>query len=192
MVDSQIEPVTADERTVDDRGPAAVIEAVFRSDYGRLVALARLLLDRQVEAEEVVQEAFARMLARRSRGMDPTEASAYVHRTVVNVCRDGLRRRRVARAVGDPEPWRSSSGPRAAGVADGDVAELAAGASDRRTVIAAIRTLPGRQREVVVLRYLAERSTAETAEILGISEGSVKTHLSRGLSALEDELETRP
>ena len=110
----------------------------------------------------------------------------------MNVCRDGLRRRRVARAVGDPEPWRTSPGPGAQEAADGDVAELAAGASERRAVIAAIRTLPGRQREVVVLRYLAERSTAETAEILGISEGSVKTHLSRGLSALEDELETRP
>ena len=60
MVDSRIEPIAAVEGTVDDRDPAAVIEAVFRSDYGRLVALARLLLDRQVEAEEVVQEAFAR------------------------------------------------------------------------------------------------------------------------------------
>ena len=187
MVDSRTEPIAAAERVVDDRDPAAVIEAVFRSDYGRLVALARLLLDRQVEAEEVVQEAFARVLAKATRGMEPAEATAYVHRAVVNVCRDGLRRRRVARAVGDPEPWRTGGGSDVV-----DTATLAAGASDRRAVLAAVRTLPVRQREVVVLRYLAERSTAETAAILGISEGSVKTHVSRGLAALEAKLETRP
>ena len=167
-----------------------MIEAVFRSDYGRLVALARLLLDRQVEAEEVVQEAFARVLAKRSRGHGPTEASAYVHR----------RSSTCAATACDADGWPGPSAipsrggqARAHWVADGDVAELAAGAEraagrDRRRSA----RLPGRQREVVVLRYLAERSTAETAEILGISEGSVKTHLSRGLSALEAELETRP
>jgi len=172
--------------TVDDRNRSAAIEAVFRSDYGRLVALARLLLDRRVEAEEVVQEAFARVLAKPPRATSPREATAYVQRAVVNVCRDGLRRRRVIRSVGQPEPWRSGS------PADGDAAALAAGANERQAVVDAIRTLPGRQREVVVLRYLVERSTTETAEILGISEGSVKTHLSRGLAALEAELETRP
>jgi RNA polymerase sigma-70 factor (sigma-E family) len=185
VVDSRIGPIAAVEDTGDDRDPATVIEAVFLSDYARLVALARLLLDRQVEAEEVVQEAFARVLATRRRSGSQAEATAYVQRAVINVCRDGLRRRRVARAVGDPEPWRT-------GADSTDAAAVAAGASERRAVIAAIRTLPIRQREVVVLRYLAERSTAETAEILGISEGSVKTHLSRGLSALESELETRP
>ncbi len=164
-----------------------MIEAVFRSDYPRLVALARFLLDRQVEAEEVVQEAFARVLAKASPGLEPAEATAYVHRAVVNGCRDGLRRRRVARAFGDPEPWRSRTASDST-----DTATVAAGATERRVVLEAIRTLPVRQREVVVLRYLAERSTAETAAILGISEGSVKTHLSRGLSALEAELETRP
>ena len=184
MVDSQIGPIAAAEDTVEDRDPAAVIEAVFRKDYGRLVALARLLLDRQVEAEEVVQEAFARVLSKRSHGSSRAEATAYVQRTVINVCRDGLRRRRVVRAVGDPEPWRAGSD-------SADAATVAAGANERRVVIAAIRTLPRRQREVVVLRYLTERSTTETAQILAISEGSVKTHLSRALSALEAELETR-
>jgi RNA polymerase sigma-70 factor (sigma-E family) len=171
------------EDAVDDHDPAAVIELVFRTDYRRLVALARLLLDRQVEAEEVVQEAFARVLSKRSHGLSRPEATAYVQRTVINTCRDALRRRRVVRAV-DPEPWRADTD-------SVDAATVAAGASERQGVIAAIRTLPGRQREVVVLRYLAERSTTETAEILGISEGSVKTHLSRALSALGAELETR-
>ena len=103
---------------------------------------------------------------------------------MINVCRDGLRRRQVARTVGDPEPWRA--GTDSADAAAVAVERASDGPCSRRSA------LPIRQREVVVLRYLAERSTAETAEILGISEGSVKTHLSRGLSALEAELETRP
>lgn len=59
----------------------------------------------------------------------------------------------------------------------------------QREVLAAVRDLPERQREVVVLRYLLELSTAEAASTLGISEGSVKTHLHRALATLETTLE---
>jgi RNA polymerase sigma factor (sigma-70 family) len=168
--DTTVEPAAA---------PAALdpqsLEAVFRSHYARLVALARLLLDREPEAEEVVQEAFARVLARRG----PSAASvSYVQRAVVNLCRDGLRRRAVIRRV-----------PAVAGEDARAADSVVLGTAEQRRVVRAVRELPRRQRECVALRHLFGCTTAETAELLGVSEGSVKTHLHRGMAALETELE---
>lgn len=163
---------------VERRHGAAVLEAVYRREYPRLVALARLLVDRQVEAEELVQEAFVRALAGWARLDDRVDPLPYVRRTVVNLARDSLRRRRTARRA--PAPVLAVVEPAdAAVVLDEDQRELAV----------ALRLLPERQRECVVLRYLLDLSTADAAATLGISAGSVKTHLSRGLAALEAALE---
>ena len=62
-------------------------------------------------------------------------------------------------------------------------------AEEVRNIAAAVRALPRRQRECVVLRFYLDASTAETAAALGVSEGSVKTHLHRALGALARELE---
>ncbi len=161
----------------DAPGAGDPIEVVFRSDYTRLVGLARVLLDRQVEAEEVVQEAFARTIGAR-RAPAPDARRAYLQRTVVNLCRDGLRRRAVIRRVGSLP------------TDDARAAELVAlGTAEQQRVVDAVRDLPRRQRECVALRHLLGHSTTETAAVLGIAEGSVKTHLSRGMAALETALE---
>jgi RNA polymerase sigma factor (sigma-70 family) len=60
--------------------------------------------------------------------------------------------------------------------------------STRFALIAAVRDLPRRQREVIVLRYLADLSVPEVAAALGVSPGSVKTHAHRGIARLRDEL----
>jgi RNA polymerase sigma-70 factor (sigma-E family) len=159
-------------------GGSVVLEAVFRREYPRLVALARLLVDHQVEAEEIVQEAFVRALAGWSRIENRDDPLPYVRRTVVNLSRDGLRRRRTAR--GAPAPVAAAAAPADVGVVLDE---------DQRELAAALRSLPQRQRECVVLRYLLDLSTADTAATLGVTTGSVKTHLSRGLSALEEALE---
>lgn len=79
-------------------GPVAPgLEALFRRDYPRLVALARLLIDRPDEGEEIVQEAFARAYAAGDRLDTRADPRAYVQRSVVNLARDGLRRRRTVR-----------------------------------------------------------------------------------------------
>ncbi len=161
----------------DPPQPGHPVEVVFRSDYARLVGLARVLLDRQVEAEEVVQEAFARVLGAR-RPPAPSSVAAYVERTVINLCRDGLRRRAVIRRV--PAPV--SDAARAAEA-------VALGTAEQQRVVEAVRALPRRQRECVALRHLLGHSTTETAAVLGVTEGSVKTHLSRGMAALEHQLE---
>jgi RNA polymerase sigma-70 factor (sigma-E family) len=166
---------------VSTADPEAAIEATFRRDYADLVALARLLVDDRGEAEEVVQEAFVRTFARRRElrraAGDPTP---YLRRAVVNLCRGGLRKRRTQRATPVPLPDDAPAADRAV-VQREDQAEL----------LAALRRLPSRQRECVVLRYLLDASTDDTADTLGISAGSVKTHLHRGLAALEADLKDK-
>jgi RNA polymerase sigma-70 factor (sigma-E family) len=170
----------AEAAPADQTVPAstAVLEAVFRGRYAALVGVARLLVDHHGEAEEVVQEAFARTYARGPDLRTPDEAKAYVQRVVVNLARDTLRRRAVARRLPAP-PTATVPGSEGAVILD----------EDQRAVTAAVRALPRRQRECVVLRYLLECSTAETADALGIAEGSVKSHLSRALVALGHDLE---
>jgi RNA polymerase sigma-70 factor (sigma-E family) len=155
-----------------------VLSGVFRERYSSLVGLARLLLDDRSQAEEVVQEAFARTLEAWERLRNVDDPYPYVRRTVVNLARSGLRRRVVARR----------SIPERAVHVPGTESDAIASES-RREIVHALRSLPRRQRECVVLRYFEESSTEETADVLGISEGSVKTHLHRALQALETMLE---
>jgi len=62
-------------------------------------------------------------------------------------------------------------------------------ADEHRAVVAALRTLPVRQRECVVLRFYQDCTETEIAQTLGISPGSVKTHLHRAMRTLSDRLE---
>src|SRR5437899_1521181 len=92
---------------------AGVLEAVFRDRYTALVAVARLLVDERADAEEVVQEAFARTYARAPELPTAPEAAAYVQRAVVNLSRDTLRRRRIARRLPPPPAARAPGADRA-------------------------------------------------------------------------------
>ena len=150
-----------------------VLADLYAAQYARLVGLARLLLDERGLAEEVVQEAFARTYAAWPRVRRTDDPLSYVRRAVVNLARGGLRRRGVARRTVLPR------------TEDAPSAEVGALLDERRREVAgAVRALPRRQRECVVLRYFLDCSTAETAEALGVSEGTVKQHLHRALAAL--------
>jgi RNA polymerase sigma-70 factor (sigma-E family) len=129
----------------------------------------RVLGDRP-EAEDVAQEALARaFLAWRRVSGYP---DAWVARVAGNLAVD-----RGGRRVTAPEPPVVGTAP------DPLVAE-------RVDLVRAVRALPRRQREVVVLRYLADQSEETVAALLGCSVGSVKTHASRGLAALRARLDT--
>jgi len=153
---------------------APTFEQLFHTQRLPLVRLAVLLVDEQPLAEDIVQEAFAELHARWSRLTDPHKALAYLRTSVVNRSRSALRRRRTARAYVPPHE----------APVDSPEAELVL-AEDQRAVLVAVRRLPERQRQVLVLRYWSEMSEAEIADALGISRGTVKSTASRALDSLE-------
>ena len=158
------------------------LEELYRQRRTDLVRAAYLLLDDRGAAEEAVQEAFARVhrASPRLRGTD--DLAGYLYRTVVNECRSQLRRRSVARRT----PVAALSALTST-VDDGPGHDTRM--ADRAVVLAALERLPQRQRECVVLRWYLDLSERDIAEALGVSAGSVKTHLHRGLAALAEHLE---
>ena len=146
--------------------------------YVNLVRLAVALIDRQESAEEVVQDAFLATIRRWDELRDPSAAEAYLRRAVVNGSRDRLRARRVRRAIKIPAPDHMRS-------PEDEVLLL----EEHRALIDALRTLPRRQREVLVLRYFGDLSERETAGAVGISVGGVKSSAHRGMAALRRALD---
>ncbi len=132
--------------------------------------VAHRMLGSREEARDVAQEAMARAYARWPSVQD--KAPAWVGRVSTNLALDLIRKQRRStpadlRPTGDPAP----------------------AASERADLVTALRRLPRRQRDVVVLRYLADLSEAEVASSLGCSVGSVKQHAHRGLAALRRSLD---
>ena len=132
------------------------LEQLYAAHWRRLVRLAVLLLRDQGAAEEVVQDAFVAMHGRWRSLRDPDKALAYLRQTVVNRSRSALRHRGVVeRYVARQAPRRRSADP----------ADRPRSPADRRTaVLDALRALPTRQREVLVLRHYLDLSEAEIAD----------------------------
>lgn len=156
----------------------AALTALYTSHYRQLVRLAALLLDDLGASEEVVQDAYVKMHGSWHRIRDPEAAVGYLRTTVVNLARSRLRRRMVAQKHA-PKPM-----PDAASAEHGALELL-----ERDRLIQALRTLPTRQRECLVLRYYGDLSEIQIAETMGISPGAVKSHASRGMAALRTSLE---
>ncbi len=142
-----------------------------------LVRLAYLLVDDLTLAEDLVQDAFLGLHRRRGALLDPAAALGYLRTSVVNGSRSALRRRRTVRTYAP----RLRPVPEDAEPADRRLMRVAV----HEEVLTALRTLPPRQREVLVLRYWSDLSERQIANTLGISEGSVKSAASRGLDRLE-------
>lgn len=163
-----------------------VLAELYAAHWRPLVRLAWLLLHDQAAAEDVVQDAFVGMARGWARLRDESLAAAYLRRSVVNGCRSVGRHATVARRELTAEAGRAD----ALGRATAPSAEAGALARlDRRGLLAALDTLPDRQREVLVLRYYADLSEAQIADALGIARGSVKAHAHRGLAALRERME---
>jgi RNA polymerase sigma-70 factor (sigma-E family) len=158
-----------------DGSPTSEIAELYRRHRLNLVRLATLLTDDRSLAEELVHDAFAILQERWSRLADPAAAIGYLRTTVINSVRTVQRRQVMARRhlrVGEPEA-----------LPDADFALLIA--EEHQQVVVAMRTLPPRQREVLVLRYWSEMSEVEIAHALGVSRGTVKSTASRALDAIE-------
>jgi RNA polymerase sigma-70 factor (sigma-E family) len=158
-----------------DRASDADIERLYRTQRLAMVRLALLLVDDRETAEDVAQDAFA-ALHRRWQSLHTEDAAiGYLRACVVNGARSVLRRRRTVRRQPQPrEDLLYADG------ADGHVLLV----EEHREVIAAMRRLPARQREVIVLRYWSELTEPQIAATLGISVGSVKSSASRGRDAI--------
>jgi RNA polymerase sigma-70 factor (sigma-E family) len=148
--------------------------AFATSRWPGLVRLAFGLTGDRWLAEDMAQTALARAYVawrRVSRADDP---DTYLRRILVNVSHRRFRRRRLAEQPGDP-PETPVDGP----------ADLV---GERTALLAALRQLPPRQREVIVLRYWADLTDAQIAATLGCSPGTVRSQLSRALAKLRDRL----
>ena len=156
------------------------VTLIFRQHHTDLVRLALLLVGDRACAEDVVQDVFTRLCARRP-VLDQDRALAYIRTAVLNGCRSVLRRRTLTRRIVTTRavPWPGTQE---------SAEDSAILAEDRRRVLAALAGLPRRRREVLVLRFYLNLPVAEVAATLGISQGSVKSAAARGLDMLARRL----
>jgi RNA polymerase sigma-70 factor (sigma-E family) len=161
----------------DDEGDAggyvAVVSALYAEHALGLTRLAQVMLADRAAAEDVVHDAFAGLCRRWDYLTDAGKAQAYLRASVLNGCRSALRREKRVPGLTAVSPDTLSA----------DAPLLAS--EDRRAVLAALRRLPDRQREVLVLRYYLELPDAEIARAMGIGESTVRSTAHRGLAALE-------
>jgi RNA polymerase sigma-70 factor (sigma-E family) len=160
---------------------ALPVSGLFRERYPEMVRLADLL--GADDPEDIAQEAFAQLIRRQRSLRDPSAAVAYVRASVCNLVRNRHRHLRVARL----------RTPLTGGIPAGQDEQPAEHTvmlrQDHAEVIAALAALPARRREAIVLRYWLDLSEREIAAAMGVSVGTVKSHVSRGLDALGQALE---
>lgn len=143
-----------------------------------LIRLAYLMLGSRPAAEDVVQEAFFGLYRRWWTIGDHAKALNYVRSAVINGCRSELRRRRP--------------GATSAEAVTASAEEIAVTRQRGRDAISALRSLPDRQREVLVLRFYLDYSDAQIAEALGIGQSTVRSTAHRALAALARQLKETP
>jgi RNA polymerase sigma-70 factor (sigma-E family) len=149
--------------------PPNGFELAFEDLYRLAYRVAFRMLGDRGDAEDVAQEALARAALRWSRLEDRPEG--WVTRVASNLAIDRIRHRgRTSSVINRP-----------LGLVDPHIGE-------RQDLVNGLRRLPRRQREAVVLRYLADFSEADVAIVMKCSEGTVKSHCARGLTALRRHL----
>lgn len=162
---------------IEEVQDTVALRTLYEEHAPALYRLAVALVGDAAQAEDLVHDAFLRL----HRVAQPPAAGAeraYLRRTVVNLAHDQHRRQAMARRRIAPAPYDQPSAE-----------ALATDAERDGVVAAAVAALPARQRDCVVLHYFAELSDSEIAAVLGISVGSVKTHLHRARAALARRLE---
>ena len=149
------------------------VTALYQAHALGLVRLAVLMVGDQQAAEDVVQDAFLGLYRRWSALKDPDRALSYARSSVLNGCRMVLRARssRDKVTLAAPDDIESAEATALLGEAN-------------REVLAALRRLPSRQREAVVLRYYLDMTEDQAARAMRVSRGTVKSATSRGLAAL--------
>jgi RNA polymerase sigma-70 factor, ECF subfamily len=158
----------------EDLEAREAVRAAYQAHYRRLVATLYGLTADHAEAQDLVQEAYARALARPKVFLDVADPEAWLRTVAVNLARTRWRRRRLLDTM--VRAGRIEVSP-----------ESVPGASpDRVALVAALQKLSRPTRETIVLHHLADMSVHEVAETLGVPVGTVKARLSRGRALLAD------
>ena len=153
--------------------------ALYEAHALGLIRLGVVMLGDRPAAEDVVQEAFYGLYRRWHTLSEETNALAYVRSSVINGCRTALRRRvRQLTLAGAEQPREADSAESTVLLGE-----------EHRQVLLAIRRLPSRQREALVLRYYLDLGEGEIAAAMRVSRGTVKSTTSRALAALGRILE---
>jgi RNA polymerase sigma-70 factor (sigma-E family) len=161
---------------VRDDAAAGLVTALYQANALGLVRLAHVLIGDRGAAEDIVQEAFSGLYWRWEQLRDPDKALPYVRSAVLNSCRSVLRRAAPAELFGADLPD--------LGLALASAEAVVLSEEQRRAVMTALRGLPHRQREVLVLRFYLDLSETEIAAQMGIGKSSVRSAQHRALVAL--------
>jgi RNA polymerase sigma-70 factor (sigma-E family) len=157
----------------------AAVAGLFDLHYTSMLRLATLL--GADDPENIVAEAYYQIYRKWRELRDNQAAEAYLRSVVCNLTRMRIRHLQVVRRHADSPPEdRVASAESSALLRD-----------DQRRLIGALQRLPARQREALVLRHWLDLREAEIAEAMGISPGSVKTHIARGMAALSEAMEAQ-
>ncbi len=160
----------------DEQAAREAIRQAYQAYYRRLVATMYGLTGDHGEAQDLVQEAYARALARPKVFLDVADPEAWLRTVAVNLARTRWRRRRLLETM--IRTGRVAAAP-----------ESAPGADPNRVVlVAALAKLSRPTRETIVLHHIGDLSVQEVAETLGVPVGTIKARLSRGRTLLADML----
>jgi DNA-directed RNA polymerase specialized sigma24 family protein len=165
-----------------ERDAGQAVTTLYMTHYRSLVRLAALLVSDLATAEDIVQDSFAAIHGTRHALPGTDAALCYLRRSVVRRSRSASRRQQAAgtrarqRPAGTSPPGLAGAGPEAGIPLPGSA------------VVSALRALPARQREVLVLRYFADLPEAEIASATGMSAAAVTTHIAQAMSSLSAEL----
>jgi RNA polymerase sigma-70 factor (sigma-E family) len=172
------------------RPPAAdaetAVTALYQAHAVGLIRLAVIMLGDRPAAEDVVQEAFAGLYRRWNHLSGADRALGYVRASVLNGCRSRLRARVRDDRLAATSPATLGA---AAAASAASAEETVLVGEEHAAVLAALRRLPDRQREALVLRYFLDMTEPEIAASMGIGQGTVKSTTSRALAALGRLLE---
>jgi RNA polymerase sigma-70 factor (ECF subfamily) len=167
-------------------GDPQALESLFETYADRLYRLALGLLGDPFEAEDIVQEAFLKVITRLDNFQERSNLGTWLYRVAYNASIDRLRRESPL-PEDDPDLDDSLPMPEVLSEWHTPESHLIVGES-LEYLDAAIQTLPESLRSVFVLRDIDELSTRETAEVLGITENTVKVRLHRARLALRERL----
>jgi RNA polymerase sigma-70 factor (ECF subfamily) len=168
---------------------SASYEALYTAHYAEVLRLCRLLLANHHDAEEVAQEVFVKVL-QHYQALENTKQMTWrpwLVRVSINACRDRRRSGWWKWWRGTADEYRRATPPNSSRTPE----QALLSRETQACIWRAFRQLSARQQEVFALRYVQEWSTEEVAEMLGITQGSVKRYLFRAVHHLRQTLGDR-